>query len=152
MTSPFTTLGITFNATDLQDFDGLYLEIAQGLDESPTSIRGIDVVVPAADGRTARPRRMDERRIVLNGFVRGDGATQAERQADFRTNVRALNTLFPTGGGAAVTPQDLVVTLEDGDTATIACRALNIVTSPVILSEWSAVSVELVAVEEWEYA
>lgn len=149
MTTTAATIGLTYDGTDIQDLDGLFLEITQGLDDSPTSVRGVDVTVPGADGQTARPRRFHERRIVLAGFVRGSGFDTEDRQADYRANVRDMLVLFETGGGAAYTPADLVVTLEDGSTQTVQARTLSVITVPVIPSEYSSVSVELLVVAAW---
>lgn len=150
MTSALAVIGLTFDGTDVQDVNGLHLVITQGLGDSPT-VRGTDVTVPGAAGQTARPRKFHERRILLGGpdsFVRGDGATEADRRADYRTNVRAMLTLFD----AAAAPADLVATLEDGDTATIACRTLSVATVELVPGEWAAVSIELLALEDWAYA
>lgn len=149
MTSAIAIIGLTYAATDVQDFDGLHLEITQGLGDSPT-VRGTDVTVPGAAGQTARPRKFHERRLLLagpNSFVRGDGATEALRQADYRTNVRAMLALFDP----AAAPADLVATLENGYTATIAARTLSVATVELVPSEWAAVSIELLALEDWTY-
>ena len=146
MTSPIVTIALTYAASDVQDLDGRHLEITQGLGDSPT-VRGTDVTVPGAAGQTARPRRFHERRILLTGFVRGSGATEADRQADYRTNVRAMLALFD----ATAAPADLVATLEDDATATIAARTLSVATVERVPGEWADVSIELLAVEEWSY-
>lgn len=149
MTSALAVVGLTFDGTDIQDFNGLHLVITQGLGDSPT-VRGTDVTVPGAAGQQARPRVFHERRILLAGpdsFVRGDGATEAARRADYRSNVRAMLALFdPTGAPAA-----LVATLEDGDTATIAARTLSVATVELEPGEYAAVSIELLALEDWVY-
>ena len=146
MTSSAATVGLTFAATDVQDLDGLFLEITQGLADSPTA-RGVDVTVPGAVGQVSRPRKFHERRLLLSGFVRGSGADHATRQADYRTNVRAMLTLFDATAAAA----DLVATLEDGATATIAARTLSIASVDQIAGEWTDLSIELLAVEDWAY-
>lgn len=151
MTSAVAPVGLVFDSVDLQDLDGLFLEITQGLSDSPSSVRGVDVTVPGTDGQTSRPRRFHERRLVLSGFVRGSGATHSDRQADYRGNIRAMLDLFETGGGASYAPPDLVATLEDGSIATIAARATSVVSVEVVSGEYANVSVELLAVEEWAY-
>jgi len=139
-----TPIGVVFDGTDVQDVDGLYLEITAGLDDSPT-VRGEDVTVPYADGQVARPRRFHEMRILLTGHVRGVGATAGDAQADYRANVTAMRALFDP----AADPADIVCTLEDGTTATAAARTLSVATVNVIPSEWSNVSIELLALEDW---
>jgi hypothetical protein len=144
MSSALAIIGLTYGANDIQVLDGLYLEIVGGLDDSPT-VRGEDVTVPYADGQTTRPRRFHERRILLAGHVTGTGATTALAQGDYRGNVKAMLALFDAAAAAA----DLVASLEDGTTATVAARTLSVVTVPVAPSEWSSVSIELLAVEDW---
>lgn len=146
MTSPWAPIALTFDGTDIQDVDGLHLEITQGLGDSP-AVRGVDVTVPGADGQVSRPRRFHERRILLSGFVRGSGASEADRQADYRTNVRAMLALFDVTAAAA----DLVATLEDGATATAAARTLSVMSVERVPAEWADVSIELLAVEDWIY-
>lgn len=148
MTTTAAPIGLNFDGVDIQDLDGLFLQITQGLSDSPT-VRGIDVTVPKADGQTPRPRRFHERRIVLTGWVRGSGSTQADRRADYRVNVDAMLALFQTGGGAGYEPADLIATPEDGSTRTVAARTLSVQTGEVVAGEFANVSIELLAVEDW---
>lgn len=150
MSSATATIGLTYDGADIQVLEGLYLELREGLDESPTE-RGVDVTVPGLDGQVPRPRRFHERRLLLSGWVRGSGDTTEERRADYRTTVRVMQQLFPSGGGNAVEPADLVAQLENGATATIPCRCLSIAANNVIPSEFTYISIELLAVEDWVY-
>lgn len=138
------TIPLTFDGIDIQFADfGIHLEIVEGLNEGPT-VRGVDVIVPALDGRVARNRRADTRRIVLAGHVMGNGATQALRQADYRDNVTTIQTLFdPTGDPAA-----LVATLETGDDWTIDARTLNVIWPhpEQVPSEFAYITIELESV------
>jgi hypothetical protein len=146
MTSDVASIPLTFNAVDIQDFDGLFLEITQGLGDSP-DVRGIDVTVPALAGQVIRPRKYHQRKIILSGFVRGTGALHDDRLASYRSNVRIMLGLFD----ATDAPADLVASLEDGSTATIAARTLSVLSSESIPSEFAYVSIELLAVEDWTY-
>lgn len=122
MTTPIASVALTYGGTDLQPEElGFHLQIASGLDDSP-DVRGDDVLIPYLPGKLPRPRRFDHRRIVLEGMVRGLGTTEAERRSDYRATRRGLAVLFDP----AAVPADLVATLEDGYTATIACRALTL--------------------------
>jgi hypothetical protein len=147
MTSAIAAIGVSFGGFDVQDIDGLHLEITQGLNDSPT-VRGIDVTVPGLDGQIVRPRKFHERRLLLSGFVRGSGSTHDDRQASYRANVRLMNALFDP----ALTPDDLVATLEDGSLATCAARTLDVKAPDVIPSEFAYVSIELLALEDWAYS
>lgn len=144
MTSTAATIPTSYNGVDVQDLDGIFLEITGGLSDSPT-VRGVDVLIPKADGQTARPRRFQERRILISGFVRGTGSTQADQRADYRSNMRSLLSLFD----AAAAPADLVAELEDGSTATVACRTLSVASVEPVQSEYGTVSIEMLAVEDW---
>lgn len=146
MTTNAATIGLTYNGTDVQSLDGIFLELLPGAFDSPT-VRGVDVLVPKADGQTARPRKFHERRIPIGGFIRGAGATRVLQMADYRANVRALLALFD----ATAAPLDLVAELEDGSAATIPCRTLSVATMEPVQSEYGTVSIEMLAVEEWTF-
>lgn len=149
MTTALASIGLTYDAADIQDADlGVFLEITQGLNEVP-DVRGRDVVVPSLSGQIPRNRVMDTLKVVLTGYVRGNGFDQADRRADYRASSRYLRTLFsPTRVPAA-----LVATLEDGvTTATLTCRPLNTIWNEVIQSEFARVSIELLAVEDWDFS
>lgn len=146
MTTTAATIGLTYNAVDVQSLDGIFLELLPGAFDSPT-VRGVDVLIPKADGQTARPRKFHERRFLIGGFVRGAGSTRAIQMGDFRSNMRTLTTLFD----ATAAPLDLVAELEDGSTATVSCRTLSVASTEPVQSEYGSVSIEMLAVEEWSF-
>jgi hypothetical protein len=147
MTTAAAAIGLTYKAIDIQAPDfSIFLEITQGLDDSP-DVRGVDVTVPAADEQTARPRRFHQRKILLAGHVMGNGSDQATARANYRLSRQVLSALFD----ATAAPGDLVATLEDGSTATIPCRTLpgGLAAIEVIPSEYARLSIELLAIEDW---
>lgn len=146
MTTVLAAVGLTYDGTDLQDPDGILLEITRGLFETGDT-RGVDVTVPGLDGQVVRPRRFHERRILLAGYVRGDGMDQATRRADFWNNLDQLRTLFDETG----LPKALVATVPDGTTRTCDARTLpdGRIVVEQIQSEFATVSIELVALEDW---
>lgn len=148
MTSPLGIIGLTYDTDDLQLSDlTLFLTITYGLNE-PAEPRGRDVLVPYLNGQVARPRRPDTRRILLAGHVKGDGADTAARQSAYRAMVRYLNDLF----SPARMPADLVASLEDGSTATLAARPLPMVFTERVPSEWADLTVELLSIDpDWVY-
>lgn len=76
-----------------------------------------------------------------------DGPGSSGDLANFRTNMKALRTLFdPTRE-----PADLVASLEDGTTATISARPLNIVADQPFTSI-ASVSIELEGLSDWAIA
>lgn len=144
MTAP-ATIGLTYRGSNIQDLDGIWLEIVRGLNEGP-AVRGVDVVVPAAVGRQVRNRVADNRTLELRGWVRGvAGYDEADDLEAFATQRTTFGALFdPT-----LDPGALVATLEDGSTVTIDARTLNSVWEQVVPS-FHRVSVELESVDpEW---
>jgi len=148
MSSPLAVIGLTYGGTDVQDSDyGVFLELVRGLSEA-ASVRGTDTIVPGLAGRIVRDRMLDGLRIELQGYVMGAGPIVAGTpptgaRADFRTNAKAVRTLFDPTTSAA-----LVATLEDGTTATVAARTLSSVWDQVT-PELARVSIELEAVADW---
>lgn len=147
MTSPAVTIAMTYDGVDIQDVEGIHLQITRGLLETAT-IRGVDVTVPGLDWQVPRPRRYHERRVLLAGFVRGTGPTQADRRADFRDNIDILVALFDEVGGF----KDLVLTLENGDVRTLPCRTIEDgrIINEQVISEFGYLSIEMYALGEWE--
>lgn len=143
--SAAVTMGATYDGTPLVTFVGgearMLIRCIRGLDESPR-VRGVDTVIPTAPGRVARNRVYDGRIIELQGPVMGTGATEAEQRADMRAALEELRDLFdPTSS-----PSVLIIALEDGGTATITARPVNMVTGPDSIPTWREVSIELEAV------
>lgn len=142
MSNAVATVGLTFDATDIQEAGfGIFLEIVRGLNETP-AVRGVDYVVPSSDGRHVRNRVADVLAIELRGIV--SGATAAA----FRTKSLAVRALFDP----EAEPADLVATLEGSGTATIAARTVNSVWDQ-ITPDLAAVSIELESVApDWAFA
>jgi hypothetical protein len=143
MTTALAVIGLTYASTDIQEADlGIFFVITQGLNEAP-EVRGRDFIVPGMDGQVARNRRSDHLDILLAGNVRGNGVDEEAQRSDYRTNARAVRTLFNPNRD----PADLVATLEDGSTWTIECRPDG---SPIwneqIVSQFAYVSVKLYSV------
>lgn len=147
MTLPIASIPLTYDGTSLQSSDlQIYLQITRGLNESP-SVRGVDVTVPALAGRVEANRINDVLSIVLEGHVTADPAdlTTATARDSYRTNVMAVRALFATNRARA----DLVATLEDGSTATISARPLNLLWGESVQSEYATVNIELEGYGDW---
>lgn len=143
MTNPVAVVGLTFGGTDIQQSDfGIFLEVVRGLNEPPAA-RGVDLVVPARAGRVVRNRVMDALSIELRGYVMGALSGGGER-VNYRNNVQAVRALFDP----AAEPANLVASLEDATTQTVAARTLNSVWNE-ITPGYAEVSIELQAVEDW---
>ena len=148
MTTAVAVIGLTFGGTDIQESDfGVFLELVRGLNERPTP-RGVDLIVPSRAGRIVRNRVGDALTIELRGYVMGAGSTEGLQRIDFRTNAKAVRALFDP----SAEPANLVATLEDSTTATIAARTLNSVWDQT--DPWTAaVSIELESVDpDWVVA
>jgi hypothetical protein len=85
------------NALELQSSDGTnFFEILTGGPYELPDARGADLVVPQLTGHyyIAGDREDDKLTVQLTGVVEGQGATQALKQAAFRTAMLALNAIF----------------------------------------------------------
>jgi len=145
VTTDAAVIGLTYDATDLQEADlGIFLEIVRGLSEPP-AVRGVDTVVPSLAFRVPRARIADYLVLELRGFVRGEGADEEAQRSDVRDKIDTLRALFDP----AADPADLVATCEDGTIRTISCRTLSIVYADVLPTH-KTLSVELEAYEDWQ--
>lgn len=145
MSSDAAVVGLTYRGTDIQDIDGIFLEIVRGLTEV-VEVRGQDLIVPAREGQIVRNRVGHRLPIELRGWIRGVGASdEDDDRTDFATNRTAFRALF----NPRLDPGALVATLEDGSTQTIDARTLNVITDPVVPT-FERVSVELESVDpDW---
>lgn len=129
--------------------DGLVRQaigLIRGLDDAP-EVRGEDTTLPTATGQVPRNRVWDHRTIELQGFIAGVGASEAEQRADLRALLESYRTLFdPTRS-----PATLSIELEDGGTATISARPLDLTCPASVASVRAVVSITLLAVEaDWD--
>jgi hypothetical protein len=148
MTSAISTVGLTYDGSDLQSSDlSLYLKVVRGLWETP-SVRGDDTVVPALAGRAEGSRVNDLLKIELRGWVRADPDLDSDHE-DAVDSVQAslllLRTLFASDRERA----DLVATLRDGTTRTVSARPLNMITTEIVEGWWYNLSVELEGYDDW---
>ena len=104
--------------------------------------RGVDTVIPSAPGRIARNRVRDRIPIELEGEVFGSGADESAQRTDIAAALVALRALFASDRD----PATLIVELEDGGTAQIEARPLNIVQVDRTIPTYAKLSVELEAV------
>lgn len=150
---PIVERAATYRGTSLLQLTGdqvrICLRVVEGLDNGP-QVRGVDTIIPGTAGRTARNRVRDIRRIVLEGWIAGTGASHDAQRDDFRAIIEELRALFdPT-----LSPGELSVALEDGGTATIDARTMpeEPEWGPDLLPTYRELSVELEAVGgDWEF-
>jgi len=147
---PLVEFAATFDSTALVEMVGgnprKLIGLVRGLDES-WEVRGADDVIPSVHGRNPRDRKRDRLVIELAGDIMGIGATDDEQRADIRVCWEELRTLFDN----TAAPATLEVVLEDGGTATIEARPVNIIPGPLTLAVARAVSIELEAVgDAWD--
>jgi len=143
----WVTLAANYDGTplvsDVSNEPRLLIRLVRGLDEAP-EVRGVDTIIPGSAGRIARARVWDRRVIELGGLIMGTGTTDAEQLEDTRAALEELRVLFdPTRQ-----PATLIITLEDGGTATITARPVNMVVGPDEVPQRREVSIELEAVDE----
>lgn len=146
MTTEAAPVTLTYDSTDIQDLDGIFLEIIRGAPGEPAEVRGRDDVALGRDGRVARNRRRDVRIIELSGWVKGTGSDEEDQREDYWDNRLALEALFSTG-----TTDVLQATLPNGDTYTINTRCRPPMLFRQIVPAFATVSIELESVDpDWE--
>lgn len=147
---PLVLFPATYAGTNLVELSSgvprKVIGLISGLDDTP-EVRGSDTVIPGSTGQVPRNRIWDHRRIELAGFIAGVGASNAAQVADIRAILEEFRTLFdPTRSSAT-----LSIGLEDGGTATIAARPVNMLVPATIDTIRAQVSIVLEAVEgEWD--
>jgi hypothetical protein len=147
MASDAAIIGLTYRAVDIQDVNGIFLEIVRGLVEV-VEPRGVDLVVPSRSGQIVRNRVGHRIGIELRGWIRGVSTGESSDRADFAANRAAFRALFDS----TLDPGDLVATLEDSSTQSIAARTLNVI-SEIVVPTFARVSVELESPDpEWVVA
>jgi len=116
----YYSTSLTANSIDLTTADlRLAFRLVKGFAEN-WATRGVDVVIPGADGQVAFPRKRDRLLIVARGFVMGSGVDEDAQRADFRDIQQTLRALMdPTQDPYTLTHVD-----EAGTTWTIDARPL----------------------------
>lgn len=89
-------------------------------------VRGRDSTVPGLVGQVPRLRLGHQRIIVAQGIVNGTGTDEADGRADLLATRAAMDVLMSPDQD----PYDLIVTMEDGSTATISARPQRIEWGP----------------------
>lgn len=146
MTTSAAPVTLTYDATDIQDLDGIFLEIIRGAPGEPAEIRGRNDIAPGVDGQVIRNRRPDRRTIELSGWVKGTGANEAAQRSDYWTNRLALEALF-----SALDTASLWATLPNGSTYAITCRLRPPILYRQVAPSFATVSLELESVDpDWE--
>jgi hypothetical protein len=146
MTSSAAVVTLTYDGNDVQDIDGIFLDLYRGGPGDIPEVRGEDDVIPGLDGRVVRNRRMDRLTIELRGFVRGTGTTETDQREDYWDNRILLASWFdPTSTGP------LVATLPGGLEFTIQARTLPPFVFNQHVPSYAEVSVQLESADpEWE--
>lgn len=142
---PAVLSALTFGGADLQRADlSLHLDITLGLNDG-LDVRGEDSVIPSAPGRVARNRQPDVRHIQLSGFLRGEGATEAEALAAWQTLRDEVEAIFNPLLEDVLEGVGL-----DGSTRSITCRPGPIIWTEALLGDGElTVALEAVAVD-WD--
>lgn len=138
-------MGFSFRGTDLQTAN-IHFDLVRGFAEPP-DVRGSDDIIPGAAGREQGAWQADTRRLVLEGWVKGTGATEAAKQQSWRSQTDALMALLDR----TLAPGALVVSapylgLATG-TKTIQAKCFDVMGGPIrsamTFQEWSITLVAL---------
>lgn len=148
MTSSVGLVALTYDGNDIQDLDGIFLDLHRGGPGEIADVRGTDWVVPTRDGETAGNRRLSSRRIELVGKVVGDGADKATQDADYWTNRIQIATWFdPREVGV------LSATLPGGAVYTINARTVPPINYGQVAPMDATVVIVMLSVDpDWELA
>lgn len=90
---------LTYRSQSLQDnadarLARWYFDLVEGLPGESPEVRGTDVTAPGRQGRYRGNRVNDFQELLVEGFIRGFGATAAERSEDWHTNTQMILALF----------------------------------------------------------
>jgi hypothetical protein len=118
--------GLTVAGDDWTRTDGrIFARVTSGLYDG-LEVRGVDYTIPGTAGQVPFGRLAHQRMIAAEGMVMGAGADESAQRADFMVLCRALGDTMRGDHD----PYTIVVTLEDGSTATISARPLRIEWGP----------------------
>lgn len=134
-------MGLTYRGVSLQETDDpktsrFWFDIVEGVPghESP-QVRGPDTVVPGRQGRTVRPRVNDVQELLIEGWIRGEGADQESRALDWHAlsqTILAAFALDSDPGTLEVSPGAATVPyLGLLGTASIEARTLDQMAGPI---------------------
>lgn len=123
-------MGLTYRGTDVQTAN-IFLDLYSGFFEPPL-VRGEDDVIPGRPGRDVMAREKDIRRLRLEGWVTGTGATQAARSQSWYAATEALMALLDyTLAPGALVVSSPYLGLPAGSKS-IDVRAVGMVGGPVL--------------------
>lgn len=120
MPSDVAPVTLTLGGNDIQDIDGIFLELRRGGPGEHSGHRGPDYIAPHLAGRVLGNRQPDYRRVSLFGFVRGTGADEDAQRGDYSDN-RILLASYVT----MTTEAALSATLPSGDEYTLNVRGIS---------------------------
>lgn len=116
-------MGLSYRGTDVQTAN-IHLDIVSGYFDHAL-VRGEDDVIPGASGRREQPRQKDRRIVRVEGWVKGTGATLADRQASFHTHMTTLMDLLDrslASGNLVVSANTMGLA---AGTKTLSCKCIN---------------------------
>lgn len=145
MSTAVAPVTLTYSGTDIQDLEGIFLEIIRGAPGEPSEVRGRNDIALGRDGQVVRNKRVNLRIVELVGWIKGTGATEATQRSDYWDNRLDFEALF-----SAVDVDDLVATLPNGESYTLSCRLRPPVLFRQIAPAYATLSLELESVDpDW---
>ena len=147
-------MGLSIRGVDVQT-QKIWLDVASGFYDG-MEVRGQDVLIPGRPGLYPTAREANRRLIRLEGYVVGQGSTEAERTADWYQStldlMAAVDIELMPGNVVITTPY---LGLPSGS-ATIAARTVNLISGPPqSCMSYQTWSIELEAVgnpPDWTFA
>lgn len=139
-------MGLTFRGTDIQTAN-IFLDITRGYAE-PAAVRGRDIIIVGRAGRTETSvvRKKDVRRILLEGWVLGTGASLVLKQQSWRSSTDTLMALMDhTLASGALVVSTPYMGLPSGS-KTIQAKCINVMPGPIVSLYFQRWSIELEAI------
>lgn len=145
-------MGLSFRGTILDNAPAYCFDLVKGL-HVPAAVRGTDAEAAGQEGRYAGNRVIDIWTGTLEGYIRGQGATVAERRESFHDLTATVLALFQRD----LDPGDLVADngylgIPAGEVWTLSARAANVVPGEIVSGQtfqlWSF-GMEAVEPAEW---
>lgn len=132
-------MGLTFRSQSLQDGETpeaarWWFDLIEGLPgHEPPQVRGEDVIAPGRQGHYTGNRVNDNLPLLIEGWIRGTGATPGERTDEWHQNTLTILSVFQldTSPGTLIALPGSNGYLGLTDNAEIQARTLDLMAGPI---------------------
>ena len=154
-------MGLTFRGVALQDGETpwaakYWFDLIKGLPgHEPVEVRGDDILAPGRPGWYRGNRVEDHLDLLLEGFIKGEGADPEERTDDWHATTQTIMAAFQMD----LDPGTLIASPGSNgylglvDDAEIAARTVDVMAGPIIsrmsYQKWS-IKLEAIGTTFWD--